>query len=425
MLIYYQPEDLDQYAKKDQSEFWKAAGNLVWKARIESKISKGRHYETLRAKVFAGINSKSPAGVASALIGALEKEVVNLSHLSHEESAERKKEEKAPLGEELGEMCKRRVADGWGMTMLFYHLLKDAGCRPKVALVANRDVRLFRPNLHDPWQAMHVVIVVEDPGKGSRMYDPNQRFGAPGLIHPDFQGVQGLLLDPNADWSGRPFQVPIQPVEFNQKRFEYTLELGTEEDRFQLKAQFSGFPELVERRRYDVDEQKERDRKLKERFEKNLAGTTILRAEVKNAANPDANVNWMVEALREVEGGRQRHIQPFPGLTYPLSVPDSMPPERTLPIVMPYLQVQLAKCAFKIPKGYRAHLGQPSQQKNSIGSVAWVAEQKKQGDEDQVVVVMKVTVDSMFAPPTAYEEFKTYLNWITEAFKRTVILEKV
>ncbi len=425
LSIFYQPEVLGRYTKKNQKEFWDAVGKYFWKDDFESGVSKGRHYEALRAKVFTGITSKSPIEVASALIGALEKEVVNLSHLSHEESAKRGKEEEVPLGNELGKICERRAASGWGMKMLYYHLLKDAGLRPKVALLSDRDVQLFQPNLYNPWQAMYPVVVVEDLEKGARIYDPSQRFGAPALIHPDFQGVQGLLLDPNADWSGQPFQVPIQPVEFNQKRFDYTLELGTEEDRFQLKAQFSGFPELAERRRYDVDEQKERDRKLKERFEKNLAGTTILRAEVKNAANPEANVNWMVEALREVEGARQRHIQPFPGLTYPLSIPDSMPVERALPIVMPYLQVQLAKCTFKIPKGCRAHLGQPSQQKNSIGSVAWVAEQKKQGDEDQVVVVMKVTVDSMFAPPTAYEELKTYLNWITEAFKRTVILEKV
>ena len=425
LAIFYQPEGIGRFTKKSQKEFWDAVGKFFWKDDFETGISKGRHYEALRAKVFAGITSNLPLEVASALIGALEKEVVNLSHLSHEESAKQAKEEKVPPGKELGEICQRRVANGWGMTMLFYHLLKDAGFRPKVALLADRDVQLFRPNLYNPWQAMHAVAVVEDSEKGMGFYDPSQRFGAPGLIHPDFQGVQGLLLDPNAGWSGQPFQVPVQPATFNQKRYEYALELGSEEERYQLKAQFSGFPELAERRRYDVDEQKERDRKLKERFEKNLTGTTILRAEVQNAANPEANVSWVVEAQREVEGSRQRHIQPFPGLTYPLSVPDSMPAERTLPIVMPYLQVQLAKCTFKIPKGYRAHLGQPSQLKNSIGSVAWVAELKKQGEDDQVLVVMKVTVDSMFAPPTAYEELKTYLNWITEAFKRTVVLEKV
>jgi len=422
--IFMQPKLLSSRIKASPQDYWNGVGRVLWKDGFESAdLRKGRHYEALRAKLVAGIPTKEPLALASALVSALEKEIVNLSHLTFEEMANRPEDQKQLEITDLGELCRGKAASGWGMTLLFYHMLKDSGLQPKLALLADREVQLFQAQVYNPWQATHVAVVVEEPGKGAQLYDLSQRFGAPGLIHPSFQGVQGMLVDPKNDWSGHPFAVPIQPANFNQKRYEYSLDLG-EEERFKVNAQFSGFPELEERRRFDKDEPKERDRNLKEGFEHRLKGTTILRSEVQNPNDPAVNVAWFVEGQREAEESRVRHIDPFPGLTYPVSIPDAMPTERGLPIVMPYLQVQLAPSTFKIPKGYRAQLGQPSHQKNSFGSVAWVAELKKQGQDDQVTVVMKVTVDTMFAPPTAYEELKTYLNWIQEAFKRTVVLEK-
>jgi len=57
--------------------------------------------------------------------------------------------------------------------------------------------------------------------------------------------------------------------------------------------------------------------------------------------------------------------------------------------------------------------------------VNWIAEVKQRGEDSIIVVTLKVTVDTMFAGPAAYEELKTYLGWITETFRRTLILEKV
>lgn len=126
----------------------------------------------------------------------------------------------------------------------------------------------------------------------------------------------------------------------------------------------------------------------------------------------------------ETEGGRQRQVFPFPGLQYPVNIPGSFPKERILPIVMPYLQIQTARCSFKIPKGYKVNPGNPFKESNTFGTVLWSTQIENQGDDQVAVITLKVSVDTMFAAPAAYDELKTFLGWVSEAFKRTLILEK-
>lgn len=424
-IAFFQPRQVIPQAKEGQKEYWNAVGREIWKADFESEIEKGRHYEALRKKLLQDNPSKDPLVLATKFYSALDKEIVNVSHLTFEEAAKWPKGQELPRSTDLASICEKKAASGRGMVVLLYHLLKDSGASPMIAFLADRDAGLFRPSLFNPWQATHAVVVIEEPGKGMLLLDPSQRFAAPGLVHPDFQGVQGLLLNPYTNWSAQPFTVPIQPAAFNQKRFEYSLDIGEEEDRFKVNAQFTGFPEFAERRRYDENEQVERNRKLKERFEKQISGASIQKAEVQNAADSTANLGWMVEGQIERESRRQRHVAPFPGLYYPVTISDSMPTERTLPIVMPFLQTQSARSSFKIPKGFKVHTGQAFEKRNSFGSVEWSADVQTQGEEALAVVTFKVSVDSMFAGPAAYEGLKTYLGWITEAYKRTIILEKI
>lgn len=425
LAVFYQPESTLRSAKKGPEEYWDTVGRFLWKEDFEYGIRKGRHYEALRAKICGGTPAGSLSSRAGVILSALEKEVINLAHLTYEEAAKQPKDQKTPDSKELGKMCEMKMASSRGMVVLLYHLLKDEGFSPKIALLANRDERVFRPNMYNPWQAMHAVVVVEENGKGMGIFDPSQRFAAPGLVQPDFQGVRGLLLDPKADWSGRPFMVPIQPSIFNERFFDYSMEIGEDEDQFKVSARFSGVPELAERRRYDRDDQVERNRKLKERIERQIPGASIRRAEVQNANNPSANVTWDAEGKLEREGSRIMEIVPFPGLAYPLSIPDTMPKERSLPIVMPYLQTQSARSSFKIPKGYKARNAEPFVQQNSFGTVQWSTAVNTEGDGSGVVVSLRVSVDSMFASPDAYEELKAYLGWIAEAHRRTLILEKI
>lgn len=423
--VFYQPEVTFHWANEGQKDYWNAVGRELWKVDFESRVRKGPYYEEFRTKILQGISSNGPQALATQLTGAIEKEIVNVSHLTWEEAAKWPKKQKTPRSHDLESICELKIADGRGMVVLLYNLLKDAGKQPKIALLSDRNVTLFRLGIFNPWQATHAAVAIGVLGKGMLLLDPSQRFAAPGLVHPDFQGVQGLLLDPKNNWSAQPFTVPIQPAAFNQRRFEYTLEIGEEEDRFKVNAQFSGFPELVERRRYDDDEQMERNRKLKKRFEKQIQGVVIQNAEVQNAENPSANVAWAVEGTVERENGRQRHVLPFPGLFFPINIPDVMPAERTLPMVMPYLQIQSARCSIKIPKGYKIQAGQLFEQRNSFGTVAWSAQMQAQGEETTAIVTLNVSVDSMFAPSAAYEGLKTYLGWIIEVYKRKLILEKI
>ena len=425
LSIYYQPELLLRRIKDGEKAYWDGVGIVVWKDDFEYEVRKGKHYEALRTKLLQGLQPTELQASACKLLIALEKEIVNTNHLTREEIAKFPKDQKIPKSKDLGSICESKIANGWGMMVLCYHLLKDGGYNPKVAFLADRDVRLFRPSMLNPWQATYGVLVVEEPGKDTLFLDPIQRFAAPGLIHPDFQGVNGLLVDPKNQWSTQPFQVPIQSSSANKKDFRFTLEIGEEEDHFKVDAQFLGFPEFAERRRYDQDDQPERNRKLKERFEKQIQGAVIQRAEVQNADSSVANVAWVVEGQVERESSRQCYIFPFPGLRLPIAIPDLMPKDRNLPIVMPYLQIQSARSTIKIPKGYRVQASQPSEQKNVFGSVQWAAEVQTKGEESQAVVTMTVSLDKMFATPSAYEDLKTYLGWISDSFKRTLILEKI
>ncbi|MDP2816260.1 MAG: hypothetical protein Q8O19_06230, partial [Rectinemataceae bacterium] len=341
------------------------------------------------------------------------------------EFAKHPKGQLIPGYKSLGEICETKTARGDGMLRLYYHLLLDLDIAPKIALVADREERLFNPKLMNPWQLTNVMLAVEELGASPILLNPSARFAPASIIHPDFQGVQGLLLDPKADWASEAFQVPIQPATLNTKGFEYSLVLGEEEDRFQLTAHFKGFPEFAERWRYMINEPAEQNRLLKEHFEKTLKGASIEKTEVLNAVNPKETVSWRVEGTLEPKGGRQRTIEPFPGMPWPLWVPDSFPKERSLPIVMPYLQTQTSRSVIKVPKGFQVRPVRPYQEQNRFGHVSWSMKQSPSGDENLAEVTLEVGLNTMFAGPDGYEDLKVFLGWISDACRRTLIMEKV
>jgi len=192
-----------------------------------------------------------------------------------------------------------------------------------------------------------------------------------------------------------------------------------------VEAHFGGYPEYAERWNHMVSESSEQNRLLKEGLEKALKGATLAKAEVLNATNPKETVSWKAEGTLEPKGGRQRTVEPFPGMPSPLWIPDAFPKERALPIVMPYLQIHAAHSAIKVPKGFRVRPVPPLDERNRFGRVKWSTELKTAGEEHSAEVALEVSVDSMFAGPEAYGELKAFLGWIDEACHRTLVLEKI
>jgi len=404
--------------------YWTAVAKGILISQIELGIRKKRNYQQLKEKLFQQIEVKTPHLVAIRLATLLEKEILNISRMTHEEYARFPKDLKSAEVTDLESACEKKIASEEGLLVLYYHLLADAGYKPKIALLVDRERGLFRPDIRNPWQARDEMIAVEEPEKGLALVDPSLRFAQPGMILPNYQGLQGLLVDPKAEWATQVFQVPVQSPQFNQKRYEYALTVGEEGDRFLVKAQFCGYPEYSERRSYMMDEPAEQNRKLKERFEKQIKGGVITQAEVLDATDPTKNITWTAEGILERESSRQRKVEPFPGLPSPLDIPDSFPKERTLPIVMPYLQVQSFQSTFRIPKGYRLNECPPFDQKNTFGHVIWGVSTKAEGADTIATVSLKISVEGMFAAPSAYEDLKTYLGWVSETSRRIVVLEK-
>lgn len=421
---WFLPDSLRNYARVGPKSFWENVGSILWKRDFEGGIDKGRIYKAFKTNLSSQIKSKSNQGIAAELMVLLDQLIVNTSQLTFSESAKLGKDFKVPKSSDLDAICETRMASGYGRLLLYFQLLNDFGIAPKLLFVADRDDRLFAPSILNPWQLSDLAVVVEEIGMPPLILDPSVRYAPAGMIFPDYQGVKGLLVDPKENWAAKDYSVPIQSADFNQKKYEFTVKLDEEEDSFVMKADFAGYPEFKERRAYMASEPAEQNRLLKERFEKALKGAAISKAEVLHASDPKQAVTWLVEGTRERNGGRQRQVSPFPGMPWPLWVPDVFPETRKLPIVMPYLQVHRSKSVIHVPKGQIARPTSSLEHANSLGKVTWAMETKTVGEASVVEVTLEITLESMFLAPDAYGQLKDYLGWISEACRRTVIIDK-
>lgn len=424
MSLYQTPDSLRYAASLGHVQYWDAYAEQGLKLFFEENVTKGGDYKAFLADIGQGL-PLTPQAQASELLTRLDQRVTNYGALSFAERTAMGKdalEEKIETHDLRGAV-KRKGTSGFGMLVLYYHLLKDLGVKPRLLLVVDRDARIFNYQAKDFQQFGDILIGIPEEGKAQLVLDPSLRFAAPGLVIPDYQGVPALEVD-TATWKARQITVPIQPALFNQRRYTTTLDLQEDEDLFTLKAEFAGFPEFSERRQFLALEASEQQRKLKERMEGISRAYAVTKAEVFNVTSAKEDFGWRVEGRIERPAGRRREVLPFPGVGSAIAIPSEFPPERTENIVLPYPRVQLAKCTFKIPKGYALAPVQPFQQRNGFGRVAWTASTKDEGGVQTVTVVMRVDLEVAMARPTGYPTFKEFLGWVREAGDRILILEK-
>lgn len=421
--LYDTPDSLRFAASQGPAEFWNAYARDWLKLYFEDGIGKGGDYRDFLKSISEGLPA-TPQALAVELVTRLDARLQNYGALSFEERAALgKKAEESIDPRDLKGTVRRKGTTPIGMTLLLHHLLKDLGQKPRLLMVVDRDARLFNYQMKDHQQFSDILIGVPEEGKPLLIVDPGLRYGTPGLVLPDYQGVPALEVDATA-WTARAVSIPIQPAVFNQRRYTVALDLQEDEDLFTLQGDFAGFPEWNERLQFRRLEPTERQRTLKERLEGISKAYTIGKAEVFNTGNPKENVGWRVEGRIERAPGRRREVLPFPGVPSALEIPADLPAERKENIVLPYARVLLAKSTFKVPKGYVLAPVQPFQQRNGYGRVAWSPEVKEEGGVQTVTVVMRVDVDVAMGRPTSYGLFKEFLGWIREAGQRTLVLEK-
>lgn len=421
LLMYWMPDELLASANQGPAFFWQEVVNEIYRPEMENDIDKGSAYRALSKELTADLPA-SPSKAAMALLTRLDARIVNLSQASFAEQAA------LPKGfwesfhvRDLNAAAKTGKTNAFGMQLLFYHLLKDARIKPLLAKVVDRDLALFDWNLRNPWQYHHEIFGVEEPGSGTVWMDPTLRYAMPGLVHPDYTGVSALIVNTDT-WKASSGTVGGLGAQINVRKYTYAMTLEEEGDAFELTSEFGGFPEYAERIRYMSLEPQAQSKELKERLEKGLKNLQITSAEVLNAHDPKNGLSWKVKGTLERESGRNRVVDPFPAMPWPLWVPSNLEESRKVPIILPYLSTQLAVTTFPVPKGYTMEPHQEFRRENRFGRVIWTATLDPAART--VKVILRTEVNTLSAPAMDWRSFRSFLAWIEDACRRQVTLSK-
>jgi hypothetical protein len=307
------------------------------------------------------------------------------------------------------------------MRLLYYHLLKQVGLVPRIGKVVDREQALFQWNQKNAWQFHHDIIGVEGPNGTTAWFDPALRYAAPGVIHPDYTGVNMLRID-SANWKTSRDVVGGLNHLANGRKFTYTLDLTEEGDGVAIQADFSGYPEYSERHAYMALEPQAQGKALRKKFEGALKALAVSEAVVTNTNDPKLNVGWRVKGFIERDSGKTREVPPFPAMPWPLWVPPKLGVDRRTSIVPPYPCTQVAVCQFKVPAGFVPRLPSEMRSENEFGAVNWMPSYDAKTRE--VKVVLRVEVRAISKAMDRWENFKAFLGWIEEACRRQVVIVK-
>lgn len=421
LAMFYQEIDFGHKEGSGADSYWKECAEIVYKREYEKTFKKGAAYSAFSKQLTAGLPS-SPAKCASELLVRLESRVANLSHLTFAEAAALPKTFWDDfVVKDFDAVAKTGKSNSRGMRLLFFHLLRDAGIHPKIALVPDRDISFFEWRELNYWQFGQELIGVDEPGVGMVWFDPTLRYATPGVVLPKYRGVPALIIN-SKTWEPEKGIISGRSPILNVLRYRYALNLGDEADGFTVESDFGGYPEYLERSHCMYLEPLQQSRMLKDRFENSLKNLSIEYAEFKSAIDPRNNVSWRLKGVQEPEIGRTRLVVPFPGMPWPLWVPSKLDEVRTAPIVLPYLLTQIGISTFNIPKGYVVAHHPGIMQQNSFGSVQWVLSVDETTGQGKVQ--FKVEVTTISAGADRWNEFRAFLSWIDEACRQKVVLSK-
>jgi len=421
LVIFYQPEELMGVARQDPNTYWQQAANSLFKRDYEEGVSKGSAFQSFAAGLIAGLPDPPLERVAE-LLNRLNQQVANLGRATYAESAALPKDFWKDLEwKDLNQAVRLRKTSGRGFRLLYYHLLKKAGFAPWIGKVVDREFTFFQWRHLIPWQFDHDLVGIDLPTGGVAWMDPSLRFATPGVIHPDYTGVGMLQID-TSTWKASRGIVPGRDASANGRKYTYALELGDEGDAFDMRGEFTGWPEYVERTNYLALAEKEQSKVLRERFEKAMKNLVVTEAAVVNATDPNNDVSWRVKGSLEREPGRSRAVDPFPGMPWPLWVPSQLESTRSIPIVLPSMSTQVAVSQFAVPVGFKPRLPDDLRQENEFGKVIWLS--RFDALTGKASVSLRVEVKTLSGGADRWEAFRAFLGWIETACRRQVVLVK-
>lgn len=425
LLAWEQPSVLE-FAERDATRYWPGAASFFWKPFFKGDVVTGGAFKALHAELAQGL-PPDPAQAAGMLLRRLERRVKNVSHPTLAEISAI--DIKAVLADRYGDsrdldrIARRGAASSEEMTLLFLALLDRSGIRTRLGLLKDRRSGILRFDVADAHQAKGALVGVVLPDGGTRWFDPDLRFAAPGLVAPSNQGVPAVIID-TSSWQATRGTIPFQPETFNTSKYDFTHAFGNGTRSFTMKAAFSGWPEYRQRIRYMPLSPQEQVRRLKESLEAAIPDAAIASPRVTGADDPDRDVALSAEGTLETAADDAIVFAPFPGVPSPLPMPASWPAARTEHIILDHLGIHVATCEFQVPAGYVFKAGPPFSRENSFGKVFLGMESREAGGTARGKAVLRVDVRRPLAPPEAYGEFRTFMGWVDEAFRSQLVLEK-
>nr|WP_320133980.1 hypothetical protein [uncultured Holophaga sp.] len=400
-------------------DFWKdVAGEALLPAYFKEPIE-GRAYRDLSARLRDHLDG-SPIQKAVELLLRIQESLAYGDAMLDRERVANLAWESRTLHQpsNLDMLAEEKVGSPVGMTLLFIHVLKDAGIPFQLALGTDSEHFLFNPNERIITTLTETLVRVEDSAGHFLFLDPAHRFLAPGVIPAGLQGMQGLLVDPQTRTSTF-FTWPVQSALINTSRYAFRTHMEEGDFAVAMDATFTGLADWENRTPFISLDPEAQNRLLKDSLKQKGSRPDIQAAEVDHADSRRTPFSLHATALIGSAGHHRTLWDPFPLMPSPLEIPEAWPPLRTAPIFLPYAQTWVATSELSLPPGLTASLPPAFIHENAFGKVTWVCQAK----DDLVQVVFRVDQTQSIATAAQYAELRTFLGWMQEAQNRALILE--
>lgn len=315
-------------------------------------------------------------------------------------------------------------ADYYDIGGLFFQFLKDLDIKAQMIFANSFKGMLFFPNHMRPYS-----LPFSQPIFGVRtasnwtLVSPLYQEYPPGYVPASMQGTQAFVVNPDDKWAHTFIRLPRFGAKEHQRLTQYITDLTLEgEMSCTLKRQVSGEFVATEKSRYLATSEKERNEKLKNRWERRLPTMTISEVSLEGDDIDAASVTMKVAAKGPLDTGDGAWVvlHPFPGQYQPLDAPNYWPDNRSQPIILDHCLNQIDVNQITVPAGWKV-IGNPSWRKaNSVGEVAYSVTQK-----DQVITVRRdLRIENDILKAAQEIELKNYIAWMTEAMDQTLGISK-
>ncbi|BDU77275.1 hypothetical protein [Mesoterricola sediminis] len=318
---------------------------------------------------------------------------------------------------DLERALERGGTSSQGTLLCFLELARRAGLQPHLVFGSDRDTRIFQESEPDLSQIERVLVRVQEAGKPDLFIDPAQPHLHPTLIDPAVQGSRVLEADPET-WTVGTLTLPFQEAGRNWREDAYVVDLGAGEARFTLVSTFGGLAAYAAAAPFRHLEPREQGRELGASLEAEVPDLVVDRAEVQHGADVRQTLGLRVEGRIDAPAGRVWRLDPFPASQPALAIPQAWPRTREDLIVLPFAQVQRARCRLTLPEGTTCPDLPRIQRTNAWGSVTLGAALSGR----DLTVDLEVRAERSAGGAELYTAFQAYLAWVQEAFETPLVL---